>query len=65
MNFRQLNQRSVPDAYPLPKIQAILDRLGEGKYINSLDLGDGYWQVPLDEASKQLTAFSTPRRVLY
>lgn len=42
MDFRQLNKRSVPDAYPLPRIDTILNRLRHAKFISSLDLKDGY-----------------------
>uniref|UniRef100_A0A1B0C7P9 Reverse transcriptase domain-containing protein n=1 Tax=Glossina palpalis gambiensis TaxID=67801 RepID=A0A1B0C7P9_9MUSC len=38
MDFRHLNSKSIPDAYPLPKIHATLDRLRETRYISSLDL---------------------------
>lgn len=47
MDFRHLNSKSDPDAYPLPRIQSILDRLREAKYVSSIDLKDGYWQIPL------------------
>ena len=36
-----------------------LNALGGSKYFITLDLQSGYWQVPLDEKSKEITAFST------
>lgn len=63
--FRQLNRRSRPDAYPLPRIDTILNRLRNAKYVSSLDLKDGYWQIPLDEDSKKYTAFAVTGRGLY
>lgn len=65
MDFRQLNNRSIPDAYPLPRINHILDRLKEAKYISCLDLENGYWQIPIAENSKKFTAFTVPGRGLY
>ncbi|KAH8346422.1 hypothetical protein KR084_011570, partial [Drosophila pseudotakahashii] len=46
VDFRQLNAHSVPDAYPLPRIHHILERLRNARYISTLDLKNGYWQIP-------------------
>ena len=47
------------DVYPLPRIDDILDTLGEAKYFSSLDLASGYWQIELDEDARQKSAFTT------
>ncbi|KAM8702722.1 hypothetical protein ACLKA7_000852 [Drosophila subpalustris] len=65
VDFRQLNSRSVKDAYPLPRVLHILDQLREAHYITSLDLKDGYWQKPMEQASRPLTAFTVPGRGLF
>ena len=57
--FRQLNKKLIPDKFPLPRIDDVLDSLGKAKYFSTLDLYSGFWQVPLDESSKNLTSFST------
>jgi len=44
--------KSVKDAYPMPRINYILDQLRKASYISSLDLMDGYWQIPLEENSR-------------
>ena len=44
--------------YSLPRIEEILDCLGGSIIFTSLDLKSGYWQVEMDEMSKQLTAFT-------
>ncbi|EDW44093.1 GM13552 [Drosophila sechellia] len=46
-------------------INYILDQLKEAKYISSLDLKDGYWQIPLEERSRQYTAFTVPGKGLF
>ena len=56
MDCRQLNARSIPDSYPLPRVNIILDRLRDAKFVSSLDLKDGYWQIPMDEGSRKYTA---------
>ncbi|KAI2645879.1 Retrovirus-related Pol polyprotein from transposon 17.6 [Labeo rohita] len=59
-DFRRLNEVSKFDGYPMPQVDELLDRLGRARYISTLDLTKGYWQVPLTESVKPKTAFSTP-----
>ena len=59
IDYRQLNKQTIPDRFPMPVINDVLSQLGGAKIFTSLDLLSGYWQVPLDEESKPLTAFST------
>ena len=60
VDYRKLNQVTVRDEYPLPKIQELIDRMGKAKYFTSLDLASGYWQVPMNPKSKKYTAFVCP-----
>ena len=48
------------DAYPMPRIDDILDQIGQARYITTLDLARGYWQVPVAEEDRHKTAFTTP-----
>ncbi|CAH1242223.1 GIN1 [Branchiostoma lanceolatum] len=59
VDFRRINAVSRFDAYPIPRIDEMLDKLGKAKYITKIDLARGYWQVPLTEESKEKTAFVT------
>ncbi|KAL1282357.1 hypothetical protein QQF64_001160 [Cirrhinus molitorella] len=59
-DFRRLNEVSEFDGYPMPRVDELLERLGRARYISTLDLTKGYWQVRLTESSKPKTAFSTP-----
>ena len=45
-DFRKLNEISKFDAYPMPRIDELIERLGTARYISTLDLTKGYWQVP-------------------
>lgn len=60
LDSRRLNTITKRSAYPLPSISSILDSLGKAKFITSLDLKDGFWQIPLTEDSKEKTAFCAP-----
>ena len=57
IDLRRINQPSVADAYYLPRIDETLGALAGAKYFASLDLKSGYWQVGLEEETKQYTAF--------
>ncbi|KAI2646195.1 Transposon Ty3-I Gag-Pol polyprotein [Labeo rohita] len=59
-DFRKVNSVTVPDAFPLPRIDDCIDSLGTAKYITKLDLLKGYWQVPLTERASEISAFVTP-----
>ena len=45
--FRRLNEVSEFDAYPMPRVDELIERLGPTRYLTTLDLTKGYWQVPL------------------
>ena len=60
VDYRKLNDVSYADAYPMPRIDELIDRLGKSRYISTLDLTRGYWQVPVTEESRGKTAFATP-----
>ena len=47
----------MPDKFPLPRIENILDQLGRAKFFTTLDLMAGFHQIPLDEDSRRFTHF--------
>ncbi len=59
-DFRRVNEVSEFDGYPMPRVDELIDRLGRARFISTLDLTKGYWQVPLTEEAKPKTTFSTP-----
>ena len=60
VDYRKLNQKTVKDAYPLPRIAESWDALKGAKYFTTLDLASGYHQVAMDENDRAKTAFTTP-----
>jgi len=59
-DFRQLNAISKFDAYPMPQVDEIIERIGKARFITTLDLTKGYWQVALAPEAREKTAFATP-----
>jgi len=60
VDFRALNKITKRDVYPLPRIDDILDTLSGMKYFTTLDQANAYWSLPINEADKEKTAFTSP-----
>ena len=53
-----LNTHMKKDSYPLPRIQEALESLVGAGHFLCLDCKLGFWQIKMEEASKQYTAFT-------
>lgn len=62
---RKLNSVTVKDAYPLPQVDSILNRLRDAQYLSSIDLKKAFWQIPLEKSSCEKTAFCVPGMGLF
>ena len=60
MDYRALNEKSIPDAYSLHSILEILDQLGSAKYFSVFDLANCFHKIAMEEKDAKKTAFSTP-----
>ena len=61
IDFRRMNAQSHFDAYPMPRLEDLIEHLGRARFITTLDLCKGYWQVPLAKQVRPYTAFRTPQ----
>lgn len=59
-DFRALNAIPSLNAYPMPRLDELIEWLGKARYISTLNLTKGYWQVPLAPEDRHKTAFATP-----
>ena len=57
IDFRMTNFSLKSDGYPLPRVQSALDCLSKAKWFCSNDMTAGYWQIRMDENSREKTAF--------
>ena len=65
INFRRLNSLTVKDSHPLPHICETLESLAGVAHYTTIDMNSGFWQVPIDDESKQYTAFKLDSMGLY
>ncbi|CAK8692643.1 unnamed protein product [Clavelina lepadiformis] len=59
IDYRQVNAKTKKNSFPVPRIDDSLDELAGCEYFSTLDLKSGYWQIPMDEASREATAFTS------
>lgn len=60
IDYRKLNGVTEPDPYMMPRIQDLLDKLSQAKWLSKIDLNKGFYQIPLDPDSIHKTAFCSP-----
>ena len=65
IDFRRLNTLTVKDSHPLPRICETLESLAGAAHYTTIDMNSGFWQVPMDEESKQYTTFTLGSMGLY
>ena len=60
IDYRSLNASTKADAYPLPRMATLLQKIGSARYFTKIDLASGFHQIPVNPNSREFTAFSTP-----
>ena len=60
IDYRALNQKTIQDRHPLPRVQEALDNLGGNHWFSTLDQGKAYHQGFVSKECQPLTAFITP-----
>ena len=58
IDFRKLNENSVKDVIPMPRIDEVFSQIGGAKVFSILDLLSGFWQVPMARRARKDTAFT-------
>ena len=65
IDFRKLNSLTVKDSHLLPRICETLESLAGAAHYSTFNMNSGFWQVPMDEESKQYTTFTIGSMGLY
>ena len=59
VDYRKLNNITIPDNFPLPNLEQSIQSVGGYAYYSKLDLRSGYFQIPIRESDRHKTAFIT------
>ena len=61
-DYRKVNNITKSDTFPIPvpQMDNCIDHIGNAKYVTKFDLLKGFWQVPLTDHAKEISAFITP-----
>ena len=57
INYKPVNEFTIFDAYPIPRMDDLLLKCADAKLFSSLDFSQCYHQLPLAEQDKEKTAF--------
>src|SRR5690349_19142080 len=58
-DFRALNALTVKDVFPLPNTNDLIESISGSVWNTVLDLNQAFFNVELEEASRELTTFTT------
>ena len=59
VDYRKLNEATKKDNYPIPRIDELIAELSGAEVFTTLDLAEGYYQIPIREEDREKTAFTT------
>jgi len=60
VDYRKVNAVTVPSAYPIARVDDLIDKVGNAKFLTKIDLLKSYYQIRLSEESIPISAFVTP-----
>ena len=60
IDYRKVNECVLKNSHPLPRIDDTIDALSGSKYFSTVDLKQGYFQIPVAVEDRPKTAFSFP-----
>ena len=61
VDYRKVKKVTMMDAYPIPSMERMIEKVASAKYISTIDLTKGYWQIPLETSTIEKSAFITTK----
>ena len=59
-DYRKVNSVTKADSLPVLRMDDCINNIGQAKYVTKFDLLKGFWQIPLEDRAKEISAFVTP-----
>ena len=59
-DYRKVNSITKTDTFPIPRIDDCIDNIGHAKYVTKFDLLKEFWQIPMTDNAKEISAFVIP-----
>ena len=59
-DYRKVNELTKTDSYPIPRIDDLIDKIGDAKFVTKIDLLSAYYQIPLTPRAQEISSFVTP-----
>ena len=59
-DYRKVNYVTKTDSFPVPRMDVCIDNIGQANNVTKFDLLKGFWQIPLTDRAKEISAFVTP-----
>ena len=63
-DLRKVNDKTKSDSFPILRIADCIDQIANAKLVSTFDILKIYWQVPLTQRAREISAFVTPS-ILY
>ena len=60
IDFRKVNDKTKSDSFHIPRIADFIYQICNAKFVGTFDMLKGYWQVPLTQRAREISAFVTP-----
>jgi len=58
IDYKKLNENTIPDRYSMQDPSVILSNLGKAKYFSTIDLESGFHQILMKDTDIKKTSFS-------
>lgn len=57
IDFRKVNEIARFDVFPMPHVEELLEQIGQPRYMSTIDMAKGYWQIPMALRDRQKMVF--------
>lgn len=60
IDYHKVNKIATFNAFLMPQVDDMLEKVGQAQYVSTLNLTKGYWQIPMAAVDKEKMDFGNP-----